>query len=41
MISEISLAKVQQMIFVQQGYRAVETGVDSEAADAVKVDHMH
>jgi len=39
MISELSLAKVQQMIFVQQGYRAVETGVDSEAANAVKVDH--
>jgi methyl-accepting chemotaxis protein len=39
MISELSLAKVQQMIFVQQGYRAVETGVDSEAGNAVKVDH--
>jgi len=41
MISELSLAKVQQMIFVQQGYRAVETGVDSEAANAVKVDHTN
>jgi len=39
MISEISLAKVQQMIFVQQGYRAVETGSDSEAARAVQTSH--
>ncbi len=38
MISDISLAKVQQMIFVQQGYRAVETGADSPAAKAVQVD---
>lgn len=39
MISEISLAKVQQMIFVQQGYRAVETGTNSEAARAVQSSH--
>jgi len=39
MISEISLAKVQQMIYVQQGYRAVETGVASESAQAVQVSH--
>ncbi len=41
MISEISLAKVQQMIFVQQGYRAVETGTDSEAARAVQTSHTN
>jgi len=41
MISEISLAKVQQMIFLQQGYRAVEVGIDSDSARAVQVDHKH
>ncbi|MDC9729892.1 MAG: methyl-accepting chemotaxis protein [Methyloprofundus sp.] len=41
MISEISLTKVQQMIFLQQGYRAVELGVDSDSARAVQVDHKH
>ena len=41
MISEISLAKVQQMIFLQQGYRAVEVGLDSDAARAIQVDHRH
>ncbi|BCG63833.1 MAG: hypothetical protein methR_P1570 [Methyloprofundus sp.] len=39
MISEISLAKVHQMIYVQQGYRAIETGADSEAARVVGADH--
>jgi len=36
MVAEIALAKVNQMIFVQLGYRMVETGTDSEAASAVK-----
>ncbi|MDD2738864.1 MAG: methyl-accepting chemotaxis protein [Methylomonas lenta] len=39
MVGEIALAKVNQMIFVQQGYRAIETGVDSPSAKAVSVDH--
>lgn len=39
MVGEIALAKVNQMIYVQQGYRAVETGVDSPAAQAVSVSH--
>ncbi|WP_425356699.1 CZB domain-containing protein [methane-oxidizing endosymbiont of Gigantopelta aegis] len=37
MVAEIALAKVNQMIYVQQGYRAVETGPDSEAANYVNV----
>ncbi len=41
MISDLSLAKVQQIIYVQQGYRAVETGLGFEAANAVKMDHAH
>jgi methyl-accepting chemotaxis protein len=40
MVGEISLAKVNQMIYVQQGYRAMETGVDSPAAQAVAVGHQ-
>ncbi len=39
MVAEVALAKVHQMIFVQQGYRMVETGSDSEAAAAVNVSH--
>ena len=39
MVAEIALAKVNQMIFVQQGYRMVETGTDSEAAKAVTISH--
>ena len=39
MVGEIALAKVNQMIYVQQGYRAVETGFDSRAAQAVAVGH--
>ncbi len=39
MVSEIALAKVNQMLFVQQGYRTVETGTDSAAADIVRQDH--
>lgn len=39
MVGEIALAKVHQMIFVQQGYRALETGVDSPSAKAVAIDH--
>ncbi len=39
MVAEVSLAKVHQMIFVQQGYRMVETGSDSEAAAAIRVSH--
>jgi len=37
MVAEIALAKVNQMIFVQQGYRMVETGPNSEAAAFVSV----
>ncbi len=37
MVAEIALAKVNQMIYVQQGYRAIETGSDSKAAKAVNV----
>jgi len=39
MVAEIALAKVHQMIYVQQGYRMVETGSNSEAAAAVRVSH--
>jgi len=41
LVGEIALAKVNQMIYVQQGYRAVETGVDSPAAQAVSVDYLN
>ncbi len=37
MVSEIALAKVHQMIYVQQGYRTVETGPQSEAANVVNM----
>jgi methyl-accepting chemotaxis protein len=39
MVGEIALAKVNQMIYVQQGYRAVEIGVDSAAGRHVLVGH--
>ncbi len=39
MVAEIALAKVHQMIFVQQGYRMVETGSHSAAADAIRQSH--
>lgn len=39
MIGEVALAKVHQLIYVQQGYRAVEMGVDSPAAKVVGVSH--
>ncbi len=39
MLGEIALAKVNQMIYVQQGYRAVETGIDSSSAKAVAIGH--
>lgn len=39
MIGEVALVKVNQMTYVQQGYRAVELGVDSPAAKAVCVSH--
>ena len=39
MVAEIALAKVHQMVYVQQGYRMVETGSNSEAAAAVRVSH--
>ncbi len=39
MVGEVALAKVNQMIYVQNGYRSVETGTDSEAARAVAISH--
>lgn len=39
MISDISLAKLKQMIYVQQGYRAVELGAESDAAKLVQKPH--
>ncbi len=39
MVAEIALAKVNQMIYVQQGYRMVETGTDSEALSVINVSH--
>lgn len=39
MVSEIVLAKVNQMIYMQQGYRAVETGPSSEAWQVVAIGH--
>jgi len=39
MVAEIALAKVHQMIFVQQAYRVVEVGTQSEVAQAVNVSH--
>ncbi len=39
MVGEIALAKVSQMIYVQQGYRAVEAGLESDAAQYVRCTH--
>ncbi len=39
MIGEVALAKVNQMIYVQEGYRAMELGADSASARAVGVSH--
>ena len=39
MVAEIALAKVNQMIYVQQGYRMVETGTQSDAAMAINMPH--
>ncbi len=39
MVAEIALAKVNKMIYVQQGYRMVETGTNSEAAAAINISH--
>jgi methyl-accepting chemotaxis protein len=38
-VAEIAFAKVNQMIYVQQGYRTVETGADSEAGRYVSRNH--
>jgi methyl-accepting chemotaxis protein len=40
MIGEVSLAKVNQMIYVQQGYRAVEMGANSAEVRAACVTHQ-
>lgn len=37
MVGEITLAKVNQLIYIQNGYRAVETGLASDEAKAVMV----
>jgi hypothetical protein len=39
MVGEIALAKVNQLIYIQNGYRAIETGVDSDEARAVMIGH--
>lgn len=39
MVGEVTYAKVNQMIYVQQGYRAMELGSDSPAAKAVNLSH--
>jgi methyl-accepting chemotaxis protein len=39
MVGEVALAKVNQMIYVQKGYRAVETGANSENAREVSITH--
>lgn len=39
MVGEIALAKVNQLIYTQNGYRAVETGLDSPEAKEVMIDH--
>ena len=39
MVGEVALAKVNQMIYVQQGYRAMEMGAESNAAQDVMIDH--
>lgn len=37
MVAEIALAKVNQLIYVQNGYRAIEMGFDSPEAKAVMI----
>lgn len=39
MLGEVVLAKVNQMVYVQKGYRAVEMGADSDEARAVCITH--
>ncbi|WP_442919031.1 CZB domain-containing protein [Methylomonas sp. 11b] len=39
MVGEIALAKVNQLIYIQNGYRAVETGLNSDEARAVMANH--
>ena len=39
MVGEIALAKVNQLIYVQNGYRAIETGGHSEEGQAVLIGH--
>jgi len=39
MVGEVALAKVNQMIYIQQGYRAMEMGADSDSARVVAIDH--
>ena len=40
LVADVALAKVHQMIYVQQGYRMMETGSQSKAAQAVNVTHL-
>lgn len=39
LVGEVALAKVNQMIYIQQGYRAMEMGANSSAAQSVIIDH--
>lgn len=39
MISALTLAKIDHILYMQRAYRAVEAGHDSEEAHAVKIDH--
>ncbi len=39
MVGEIALAKVNQLIYIQNGYRAIETGLNSAEAGAVLIGH--
>lgn len=39
MIAEVALAKINQMIYVQKGYRSIEVGLDSYEARTVNVSH--
>ncbi len=39
MIGEVALAKVNQMVYIQKGYRAVEMGADSTEAKEVSIGH--
>ncbi|PPD21447.1 MAG: hypothetical protein CTY22_06525 [Methylomonas sp.] len=40
MVGEIALAKLNQLIYLQNGYRVVETDLNSNEADAVMVDYQ-